>query len=74
MLRDGLGVSGLVSLAIGLRADQHREIAVLLKRHGALLEVVPRRAFDIAGNAKPADLATRPRFLRAPRETGAVRL
>ena len=74
MLRDDLGVGRFMSLAVGLRADQHREIAVLLQRHRALFGVVPGRAFDIARNAKAADLAAPPRFLGPPRKAGAIRL
>ena len=41
-------------LAVRLRADQYREITVLLEFHRAFFTVPPSRAFDVTGDAESA--------------------
>ena len=72
ILRNDLRIGRLVPLPVRLRADQQREIAVLVEREGAFFALAPRGAFDIARHADPANEPALSRFLGARAEARDV--
>ena len=72
ILRNDLRIGRLVPLPVRLRADQQREIAVLIEREGAFFPLAPRGAFDIARHAEPANEPALSRFLSARAEARDV--